>query len=97
MEVIIQPTYREMSRAAALQVRDVLNRKPNAVLGMATGSTPLGMYQALVRMHKEEGLDFSQVTQWLQQAGLVSGDATSLPAAKSSPRLGPPAASAPPQ
>jgi glucosamine-6-phosphate deaminase len=62
MEVIIQPTYREMSRAAALQVRDVLNRKPNAVLGMATGSTPLGMYQALVRMHKEEGLDFSQVT-----------------------------------
>jgi glucosamine-6-phosphate deaminase len=62
MEVIIQPTYREMSRAAALLVRDVLNRKPNAVLGMATGSTPLGLYQELVRMHREEGLDFSQVT-----------------------------------
>jgi glucosamine-6-phosphate deaminase len=62
MEVIIQPTYRQMSCAAALEVRDVLNRKPNAVLGMATGSTPLGLYQELVRMHKQDGLDFSQVT-----------------------------------
>jgi glucosamine-6-phosphate deaminase len=62
MEVIIQPTYKQMSHAAAMVVRDVINRKPNAVLGMATGSTPLGLYQELVRMHKEEGLDFSQVT-----------------------------------
>jgi glucosamine-6-phosphate deaminase len=51
-----------MSRAAAALVADVLNTKPNAVLGMATGSTPLGLYQELVRMHREEGLDFSQVT-----------------------------------
>jgi glucosamine-6-phosphate deaminase len=62
MEVIIEPGYRQMSHAAALEVAGVLNRKPNAVLGMATGSTPLGLYQALVRMHKEQGLDFSQVT-----------------------------------
>ena len=62
MEVVVLPTYEEMSRAAAQIVADVLNAKPNAVLGMATGSTPLGLYQELVRMHREEGLDFSQVT-----------------------------------
>jgi len=62
MEVVILPTYEEMSRAAAEVVADQLNTKPNAVLGMATGSTPLGLYQELVRMHREEGLDFTQVT-----------------------------------
>ena len=43
-------------------VARTLNAKPNAVLGLATGSTPLGLYKELVRMHKDEGLDFSQVT-----------------------------------
>jgi glucosamine-6-phosphate deaminase len=62
MEVIISKTYEEMSRSAAEVVADVLNAKPNAVLGMATGSTPLGVYQELVRMHKAGQLDFSQVT-----------------------------------
>ena len=62
MEVIICKTYDSMSRAAAQVVAQVLNEKPNAVLGMATGSTPLGLYQELVRMHHEESLDFSQVT-----------------------------------
>ena len=62
MEVLIYDTYEQMSKAAAGQVADVLNSKPNAVLGMATGSTPLGVYEELVRMHREEGLDFSQVT-----------------------------------
>jgi glucosamine-6-phosphate deaminase len=62
MEVIIAESYDEMSREAAKLVADVLNRKPDAVLGMATGSTPLGLYRELVRMHRDEGLDFSQVT-----------------------------------
>jgi glucosamine-6-phosphate deaminase len=62
MEVIIRDTYEEMSRAAAKVVAQTLNTKPNAVLGMATGSTPLGVYKELVRMHKEESLDFLQVT-----------------------------------
>jgi glucosamine-6-phosphate deaminase len=62
MEVIIKSTYEEMSKAAAQKVARLLNTKPDAVLGMATGSTPLGVYQELVRMHREEGLDFSQVT-----------------------------------
>jgi glucosamine-6-phosphate deaminase len=62
MEVSISKTYEELSREAAQFVADLLNTKPNAVLGLATGSTPLGLYRELVRMHKEEGLDFSQVT-----------------------------------
>ncbi|MGD2217605.1 MAG: glucosamine-6-phosphate deaminase [Gemmatimonadales bacterium] len=62
MEVIIQKDYEQMSKVAAEIVVEVLNAKPNAVLGMATGSTPLGLYQELVRLHKEEQLDFSHVT-----------------------------------
>ena len=62
MEVIVQRTPEDMARAAAREVAQVLNAKPNAVLGMATGSTPLGVYQELVRMHQRGELDFSQVT-----------------------------------
>ncbi len=62
MEVVIRADYRQMSRVAAQVVVDVLNAKPNAVLGMATGSTPLGLYQELVRLHREGQLDFSCVT-----------------------------------
>ncbi len=62
MEVIIQRDYEQMSKTAAQIVVEVLNAKPNAVLGMATGSTPLGLYQELVRLHREEQLDFSRVT-----------------------------------
>jgi len=51
-----------MSKAAAQLVVDVLNTKPNAVLGMATGSTPLGLYQELVRLYKAGQVDFSRVT-----------------------------------
>ncbi|GMQ80155.1 MAG: glucosamine-6-phosphate deaminase [Planctomycetia bacterium] len=61
MEVIIKPTYDEMSKAAAQEVVKVLNTKPDAVLGLATGSTPVGLYHELARMHRDEGLDFSQV------------------------------------
>jgi glucosamine-6-phosphate deaminase len=62
MEVIIQRDYDEMSKLAAQIVVEVLNAKPNAVLGMATGSTPLGLYQELVRLYKAEQIDFSRVT-----------------------------------
>ena len=61
MEVIIQDGYEKISRQAAQIFARTLNAKPDAVLGLATGSTPLGLYKELIRMHKEEGLDFSQV------------------------------------
>ena len=62
MEVIVKDSVEEMSTAAARLVAQQLNAKPDSVLGLATGSTPLGLYAELVRMHKEEGLDFGQVT-----------------------------------
>ena len=62
MLVIIKKNYDEMSAEAAKIVADRLRKKPDLVLGLATGSTPLGLYKELIRMHKEEGLDFSKVT-----------------------------------
>ena len=62
MQVIITESYEQLSKAAAQTVARTLNSKPNAVLGLATGSTPKALYKELVRMHKDEGLDFSQVT-----------------------------------
>src|SRR3954462_12265501 len=62
MEIVVMPSYEAMSLAAAKLVADILNAKPNAVLGMATGSTPLGLYQELVRLHKKGELDFSHVS-----------------------------------
>ncbi|MBM4018225.1 MAG: glucosamine-6-phosphate deaminase [Planctomycetes bacterium] len=62
MEVVILKTYDEMSKAAARVVADVVRHKPSMVLGLATGSSPVGLYKELARMHREEGLDFSHVT-----------------------------------
>jgi len=61
MEVIITKNYDEMSRLAAKMIARQVKHKPSSVLGLATGSTPIGTYKELIRMHKEEGLDFSKV------------------------------------
>lgn len=61
MEVIIAKDYEEMSKTAAGIIRRQIVGKPKSVLGLATGGTPIGTYKELVRMHKEEGLDFSKV------------------------------------
>jgi len=62
MLVVIKKNYNEMSKEAAKMVADLIRSKPNCVLGFATGSSPLGLYKELIRMHKEEGLDFSKIT-----------------------------------
>lgn len=62
MLLIIKKNYEAISREAASKVADLIKRKPDCVLGLATGSTPLGLYNELIRMHKEENLDFSRVT-----------------------------------
>ena len=63
--VQIFPTLYEGSKYAAEQVaalvREKQKLKKNCVLGLATGSTPKTLYAELVRMHKEEGLSFSNV------------------------------------
>lgn len=62
MLVIKKETYDEMSAEGAKIVAALIRKKPNAVIGFATGSTPLGLYKELIRLHKEEGLDFSKIT-----------------------------------
>lgn len=54
--------YEEMSRKAAAVMAALVVSKPNAVLGLATGSTPVGMYGKLVEWYKNGDLDFSQVS-----------------------------------
>ncbi|NLY44266.1 MAG: glucosamine-6-phosphate deaminase [Clostridiaceae bacterium] len=61
MDIIVKPNYEEMSKCAAEIIAGFIRSKPDCVLGLATGSTPIGTYRELIRMHKEEGLDFSQV------------------------------------
>ena len=60
MEIIIADNYEQMSCIAADMIERQLLRKPSSVLGLATGSTPVGLYRELVRRHKDEGLDFSK-------------------------------------
>ena len=61
MRVIVQPNADGVSQRAAKIVADLVREKPTCVLGLATGTSPLGLYQELIRMHVEEGLDFSRV------------------------------------
>ena len=61
MEIKPISSYDEMSKLAAKMVAKQIKDKPNTVLGLATGSTPEGMYRELVKMHKEGELDLSQV------------------------------------
>ncbi len=61
MEIIVTKNYDEMSKVAADIFKEHLEKQPKTVLGLATGSTPIGMYEKLVEYHKA-GLDFSQVT-----------------------------------
>ncbi len=63
--VSVHETSAEASRAVAGQIADLIRSKAekeeNAVLGLATGSTPQGVYDELVRLHREEGLSFANV------------------------------------
>lgn len=61
MRVIVEPDAASVSRTAARFVSELVHRRPKCVLGMATGSTPLGLYNELIRLHREEQLDFSRV------------------------------------
>ena len=62
MRVIVEKDYDTMSKVAANIMKEEINKNPSIVLGLATGSTPIGTYKELIRLHKEEGLDFSNVT-----------------------------------
>ncbi|MDD3278369.1 MAG: glucosamine-6-phosphate deaminase [Lachnospiraceae bacterium] len=55
-------TYQDMSRIAANQIAAQIISKPDSVLGLATGSTPIGLYEYLVKWYKEGDLDFSEIS-----------------------------------
>lgn len=57
MEIIIQENSQDAANIAASIIAKLLNKKPNAVLGLATGSTPLPLYKRLIELN----LDWSQV------------------------------------
>src|SRR5438067_8839929 len=62
MEVIIKPDAEEADKEAARIFGRLLIEKPQCVLGLATGSTPLGLYRELVSLYEKGVLDFSAVT-----------------------------------
>ncbi len=62
MEIIIVPDAQSGCAYAARMIEKLIVRKPKAVLGLATGSTPIPVYQNLIEKHQKNNLDFSQVT-----------------------------------
>ena len=62
MNYIEVESYEELSRKAAAIIAAQVISKPESVLGLATGSSPLGTYACLVKAYEKKDLDFSRVT-----------------------------------
>ena len=62
MLVVLKRDQEEVGRHAAHFVANAIRRKASLTLGLATGTTMVGVYRELVRLHREEHLDFSRVT-----------------------------------
>lgn len=62
MHICKVKNYQELSRKAANIIAAQVILKPDSVLGLATGSSPVGTYEQLVQMYENGDLDFSQVT-----------------------------------
>ena len=60
MQIHIYKTAAQIGQAAATLIAAQLLRKPDSILGLATGSSPIPTYQALIDMHKAGVLDFSK-------------------------------------
>ena len=60
MQIIKTSSYRKLSKKANEIVVDAVFKNPNLVLGLATGSTPLGLYQLLIKSFKGGKIDFSK-------------------------------------
>ncbi len=61
MEIIVVKNYKELSKLSAEVIAEVIKNKPDAVLGLATGSTPIGCYENLIEMYRNGELSFEQV------------------------------------
>lgn len=61
MKLFVEKNYDALSERAGKILIDEIVKKKDIVLGLATGSTPIGTYKELIKAHVEDGLDFSQV------------------------------------
>lgn len=62
MQIIIYDNAQQVAESAAQWVKELINQKPEPVLGLATGSTPISLYKQLVELHQADQLSFSRVT-----------------------------------
>lgn len=62
MKLIVVNNYEELSKVAAKEFSKVIKEKENAVLGLATGGSPVGMYKELIKMYEKKELNFSKIT-----------------------------------
>ena len=62
MEILIRDSFETGAQMAASVVRKIIQSKENPVLGLATGGTPLRMYQELIRMNQEGEMSFRNCT-----------------------------------
>ncbi len=60
-KIIITKNYEELSAKAAEVMLGVVKQNPKAVLGLATGTTPLGLYAKMIADRKENGTDYSLI------------------------------------
>lgn len=62
MRLIRAKDYADISKIAANIIAAIIHLKPDCTLGLATGSSPIGIYKELIKKHKDGELDFSKVT-----------------------------------
>lgn len=62
MIIKIYPSSGSLAQAAAMLISAQITRKPDSVLGLATGSTPIATYQELIRLYQEKAVDFSEAS-----------------------------------
>lgn len=61
MKIVITEDYNELSVRAASVIIDIVKHKPHAVLGLATGTTPLGLYERLIADYRVKGTSYKYV------------------------------------
>ncbi len=61
MRIIIFPSANQVADFCAQTIADAITQKPNTVIGLATGSTPVASYQKLIKKHNEKNLSFAKV------------------------------------
>ncbi len=61
MNLILCESYEEMSKRAAELIKKQIDAKPNSVLGLATGATPIGTYGRLIEMYNNKDIDFKNI------------------------------------